>query len=229
MSLALADRLAITELISSHGHLVDDGCLDRLEELFTSDVVYDVTEFGQDPLRGVAAVREAAWALGAANPVAHHVTNVVVSPSPDGEVRVRSKGLGIKADGSCGSVSYDDTVVRTADGWRISHRKVWPRRAPLGLAHTGPADEPEDIGDLLEFLLARVMDDNHAYAYVADTIGGEALLDSHLPMLDLTGQLAREHKEMDSGDPRSAGLAYAIRVLAQSYAEHPDYRRAWRP
>nr|WP_239697747.1 MULTISPECIES: DUF6221 family protein [Streptomyces] len=34
---------------------------------------------------------------------------------------------------------------------------------------------------------------------------------------------------MGSGDPRSAGLAYAIRVLAQSYAEHPDYRRAWRP
>lgn len=131
MSLALADHLAITELVSSHGHLVDDGSLDRLEELFTSDVVYDLTDFGQGPLSGVAAVREAALALGAANPVAHHVTNVVVSVSADGRVRVRSKGLGVKADGSCGSVSYDDTVVRTADGWRISHRKVSPRRTPL--------------------------------------------------------------------------------------------------
>ncbi|WP_443049315.1 DUF6221 family protein [Streptomyces sp. NBC_00316] len=25
------------------------------------------------------------------------------------------------------------------------------------------------------------------------------------------------------------GLTYAIRVLAQSYAEHPAYRREWRP
>ncbi|TWV38549.1 nuclear transport factor 2 family protein [Streptomyces misionensis] len=186
MSLALEDRLAIAELVSSHGHLVDDGCLDRLAELFTVDVVYDLTEFGQEPLHGVAAVREAARALGAANPVAHHVTNVVVSHSPDGRVRVRSKGLGIKADGSCGSVSYDDTLVRTGDGWRISHRKVSPRRAPLGLAHADPAGGREDIDDLLEFLVARIMDDNHAYAYVADTMGAKALLDSHLPMLDLT-------------------------------------------
>ena len=132
MSLALEDRLAITELVSLHGHLVDEGSLDRLEELFTSDVVYDLTDFGQEPLSGVAAIREAAWALGTANPVAHHVTNVVITASADGGVQVRSKGLGIKADGSCGSVSYDDTVVRTADGWRISHRKVLPRRTPLG-------------------------------------------------------------------------------------------------
>ncbi|MFE3515235.1 nuclear transport factor 2 family protein [Streptomyces sp. NPDC059166] len=132
MSLALEDHLAITELISLHGHLVDDGSLDRLEELFIADVVYDLTDFGQEPLRGVAAIREAAWALGAANPVAHHVTNVVLTASADGQVRVRSKGLGIKADGSCGSVSYDDTVVRTADGWRISHRKLSPCRTPLG-------------------------------------------------------------------------------------------------
>ncbi|MGP3989782.1 hypothetical protein [Streptomyces sp. 3N207] len=44
---------------------------------------------------------------------------------------VRSKGLGIMADGSSGSVSYDDVVVRTSDGWRISCRKVSPRRTPL--------------------------------------------------------------------------------------------------
>ncbi|MFE6888199.1 nuclear transport factor 2 family protein [Streptomyces sp. NPDC057694] len=132
MSLALEDRLAITELISLHGHLVDDGDLDRFEELFIADVVYDLTDFGQEPLCGVAAIREAAWALGGANPVAHHVTNVVITASADGQVQVRSKGLGIKADGSCGSVSYDDTVVRTSDGWRISHRKLSPRRTPLG-------------------------------------------------------------------------------------------------
>ncbi|MFF1292342.1 MULTISPECIES: hypothetical protein [unclassified Streptomyces] len=34
-------------------------------------------------------------------------------------------------DGSCGSVTYEDTVVRTGTGWRVSHRKVSPRRVPL--------------------------------------------------------------------------------------------------
>ncbi|MFI6358902.1 nuclear transport factor 2 family protein [Streptomyces sp. NPDC050743] len=131
MALTLEDRFAITELISLHGHLVDEGQLDRLDELFTPDVVYDISDFGRDPLVGVAAIRQAALALGAGNPVAHHVTNVVVRESADGRVRARSKGLGVMADGSCGSATYDDTLVRTSEGWRISHRKLSARRVPL--------------------------------------------------------------------------------------------------
>ncbi|MEV4969826.1 DUF6221 family protein [Streptomyces scopuliridis] len=85
------------------------------------------------------------------------------------------------------------------------------------------------MDDLLEFLRARYEEDNHAYAYVAHTFGSGALLDSHLPMLDLIGMLARDYETMDRSDSRSTGLAYAIRILAQSYAEHSDYREAWRP
>ncbi|WP_460067937.1 DUF6221 family protein [Streptomyces sp. YKOK-I1] len=85
------------------------------------------------------------------------------------------------------------------------------------------------MDDLLKFLRARNEEDNHAYAYAAHTFGGEALLDSHLPMLDLVDMLARNFKVMDPTDSRIAGLGYALRVLAQSYAEHPEYREAWRP
>jgi hypothetical protein len=131
MTLPLEDRLAITELISLHGHLVDDGQLGRFEEVFTSDVVYDLSDYGQGEVTGVAALREAALTLGSGNPVAHHVTNVVIGEALDGRVRVRSKGLGVMTDGSCGSVTYEDTVVRTGTGWRVSHRKVSPRRVPL--------------------------------------------------------------------------------------------------
>ena len=81
------------------------------------------------------------------------------------------------------------------------------------------------MDDLVEFLIARIMDDNHAYAYVV----GEALLNSHLPMLDLVEQLANDYKAMDPSDSRSAGLAYALRVLGQSYAEHSAYQQGWRP
>lgn len=132
MVLSAEDRLAVTELIALHGHLVDDGDLDRTAEVFTPDVVYDLSDFGQDLVTGLASLTEAALARGAANPVAHHVTNVVVTEGSDSQVHARSKGLGVMADGSCGSVTYDDTVVRVDGGWRISYRKVSARRAPLG-------------------------------------------------------------------------------------------------
>lgn len=135
MPLTLEDRIAVTELISMHGHLVDDGRLDRLEELFTPDVVYDLTDFGRGPLVGPAAIREAALALGDGNAVAHHVTDVVVREGADGRVRARCKGLGVRADGTCGSVTYDDILVRTPDGWRISHRVLTARRVPLNGVH----------------------------------------------------------------------------------------------
>ena len=42
----------------------------------------------------------------------------------------QSKGIGIKADGTCGSVTYEDIVVPGEHGWRISHRKIQARKAP---------------------------------------------------------------------------------------------------
>jgi 3-phenylpropionate/cinnamic acid dioxygenase small subunit len=127
----VADRLAIHELIALHGHLMDDGAFDRMGELFTADVVYDVSAFGFGELVGRDAITVAARALGDRNPLGHHVTNIVVTEDPDGTVRVRSKGIGVNADGSTGSVVYDDVVARHPGGWRISYRKVTPRRVPL--------------------------------------------------------------------------------------------------
>ncbi|MFB0620302.1 DUF6221 family protein [Streptomyces sp. AGS-58] len=85
------------------------------------------------------------------------------------------------------------------------------------------------MDDLLKFIHARYEADNHAYAEVAYRFGGKAILDSHLPMLDLIDMLARDCAAMGPTDPRFAGLTYTLRVLAQSYAEHPDYREEWRP
>ncbi|MFE5829441.1 DUF6221 family protein [Streptomyces sp. NPDC056488] len=85
------------------------------------------------------------------------------------------------------------------------------------------------MDDLLKFIHARYEADNHAYAEVAHRFGGDAVLDSHLPMLDLIDTLARDCEAMDPADPRFAGLIYTLRVLAQSYAEHPDYCEEWRP
>src|SRR6266496_2732013 len=138
MALTEPDRIDITDLINRHGHLTDAGALDELSELFTPDITYDVADFGLDALHGTVALREAALAMGAANPVGHHVTDIVITPIDDRSARVRSKGIGIMADGTAGSVVYDDVVTRQPDGWKISYRKVSARRAPLG--GTGPRE-----------------------------------------------------------------------------------------
>ena len=43
--------------------------------------------------------------MGDANPVGHHVTNIVITRIDDRSARVQSKGIGIKADGTAGSVA----------------------------------------------------------------------------------------------------------------------------
>jgi SnoaL-like domain len=125
------DRLALHELIALHGHLFDMGELDRLDELFTDDVVYDIEDLGGGVLRGIAAIREAARSLGDQNPLGHHTTNVTISDLDDDTARVRSKGIGVGTDGTVSTVIYDDVVHRTAQGWRLARRKVRPRQRPL--------------------------------------------------------------------------------------------------
>ncbi|MBF9127863.1 nuclear transport factor 2 family protein [Plantactinospora sp. S1510] len=131
MPLTAADRFAITDLINLHGHLIDSGDFERLFAVFTEDVTYDVTALGGGVLEGLAGAHEAALALGEANPVAHHVTNVVLGETADGVVRALSKGFGVLTDGSIGSVTYEDTIERGQEGWRITHRTVRPRSTPL--------------------------------------------------------------------------------------------------
>lgn len=125
-----ADRIAITDLLSLHGHLVDAG--ESTDELFTPDIEYDVTDLGGGVIVGLAALQEAAEALGDQNPVGHHITNIVLTESGPDEVTARSKGFGVMADGTCGSVTYDDLIIRTPVGWRLRRRRVLARRRPLG-------------------------------------------------------------------------------------------------
>jgi hypothetical protein len=73
------DRQAIGEVLSLHGHLFDGGHLGRLGEIFAPDVVYDMSAVGVGTFEGIETIRSAALQLGAGNPVAHHVTNIVIS------------------------------------------------------------------------------------------------------------------------------------------------------
>lgn len=135
MELTDHDRWSISETIALHGHLFDNGELDRLDELFTSDVVYDLTEVGMDPLRGISEILRAALELGDNNPLAHHVTNITITDVNSTDVRTRCKAIVVMGDGRCGTATYLDTLRRHDGRWRISHRIVKPQRTPLNGAH----------------------------------------------------------------------------------------------
>ncbi|MEO5866724.1 MAG: nuclear transport factor 2 family protein [Sphingomonas sp.] len=131
VTVPLADRLAIHELLALHGHLIDAGELEALDRVLAADARDDVSALGGTVLIGPAACREAALELGDGNPVAHHVTNIVLDAIDADTVAARSKGIGIMRDGRCGSVVYHDIIRRQADGWRIAERTVLPRKQPL--------------------------------------------------------------------------------------------------
>ncbi len=128
MPLTTEDRLAIHELLSRHGHLADDRRSDDLDLLLTPDASYDVTAYGLGVVRGLPALIELFSSAPGDQPVGHHVTNVIVTPDPtlDDRAHVRSKGLSVMADGRAGTVVYEDEVVRTPNGWRVSTRVVVP-------------------------------------------------------------------------------------------------------
>ncbi|MGD9703711.1 MAG: nuclear transport factor 2 family protein [Acidimicrobiia bacterium] len=128
MSLDVADRLAIHELLALYGHLIDERRWDALDQVFTDDLVFDASDFGSEITRSRADLVAIWMRPDTAHPLAHHATNVVVIEDADGTVRVRSKGIGIGVGERVGSVTYDDVVVRTPDGWRMASRRAVLRR-----------------------------------------------------------------------------------------------------
>src|SRR4051812_41784654 len=112
------DQLAIQQLISLYGYIIDERQFSRSHELFTADVRYDVTDFKAGEHVGIDAIVEL-WRATDRHPLAHHATNVVVSRDEDGTTRVESKGIGVLVDGRVGSTVYRDIVVKTTYGWRI--------------------------------------------------------------------------------------------------------------
>jgi SnoaL-like protein len=133
MALSTEDRLSIHELISLHGHLTDDREHEKLHLLFTDDASYDITAYGLGVVQGLDALIELFRQRPGTQPVGHHATNVIVGPggeaTGDDRATVRSKGLAVMADGTAGTVTYDDVVVRTDAGWRIARRTVVPARS----------------------------------------------------------------------------------------------------
>lgn len=118
-----ADRVALYELTALYGHLLDQRRWEDLDLVFTGDLVYE----GLTHTTHSIAEKVALWTSEDGiklHPAAHHITNTVVTEDPDGTVRAICKGIMIRAEVAPVSIIYEDIAVRTAQGWRISHRKA---------------------------------------------------------------------------------------------------------
>jgi hypothetical protein len=129
VTLTADDRLAIYELLGRYGHLIDQRRWDGLvAEVFTEDLVFDATSFGEPVTTSARELIERWSSDESMHPLAHHVTNIVVTEDGDGTVRVQSKAIGVGRKGRVGSATYDDVVVKTAGGWRLRRRVAALRR-----------------------------------------------------------------------------------------------------
>ncbi|MEE4143987.1 MAG: nuclear transport factor 2 family protein [Halieaceae bacterium] len=123
MTLSIEDKIELHELAARYGDIIDDRNWPALETVFTRDAVFEVVDLVR--MEGLAGIRHYMENEGR-HPLAHLITNIHIREEP-GRVMLRCRGIfpisGPEGPGNRVFYgSYYDEAVRTAAGWRISHR-----------------------------------------------------------------------------------------------------------
>ena len=122
----LADRVELHELPGRYGDAIDDRDWERLDQIFTPDGVFDLTDLGVPLLEGLPAIKRF-MDEDAQHPKTHMMTNIYVDETADG-IKLFFRIVAMQSKGLMGTASYYDDVVKTDDGWRVKHRVVTLRR-----------------------------------------------------------------------------------------------------
>lgn len=118
------DREAIRHLMAVYNINGDRGRVDALGGAFAED---GVIEFSGEATQGRAAIVARLSAGGTRNPALtlsrHHLTTSLIELDGD-RATARSYFQVLTNAGLDHHGHYADTLIRTADGWRIAHRSV---------------------------------------------------------------------------------------------------------
>jgi hypothetical protein len=127
MSVNVADRLAVADVIVRYFELVDAKCWDQLDEVFTEDTTARWTP--DSVIEGCDAVAGAMRHMSGSEEIVtyHHIG--AMTPVIDGDtahvvahVRAMHSGRGAREGLFYESLAVQPTdLVRTSAGWRISH------------------------------------------------------------------------------------------------------------
>lgn len=124
--LTAEDRLDIQELCVRCNYCADMADTAGFAGLFTADGVLEVAT---GAVRGQKALRAFIAQHAQSSPgTRHFITNIFVEATDDG-ARVRAYYQSLQGEGHdllriVGLGRYEDSVVRSAQGWRIASRKV---------------------------------------------------------------------------------------------------------
>ena len=153
-TLTATDYLQIEQLVSSYGHALDSGYGkgengEAYANLYTPDASF-AGAVGRDKL----------VVLGKIQPrgpdyVRHYLTNHVIEPTPEG---ARGKEYLVVIDiGENGKPSslflgghYEETYVKTAEGWRMKNRRLFPPRSGPQPEDANPAPRSRVVADRTE-------------------------------------------------------------------------------
>jgi DNA-binding IclR family transcriptional regulator len=118
------DKLAIRELTARYNRAIDEGRAEEWAATFVEDGVFEPSSGGR--YQGTPALVEFARAFASRLSVRHCTTDALVDVEGDRANQTcylllidRSDGIRIMNTGV-----YQDSLVRTPEGWRFVHRKV---------------------------------------------------------------------------------------------------------
>jgi ketosteroid isomerase-like protein len=124
------DRVAIADLLARYADAVDRRDLDALDAVFTADATIDFSAFGGSTGDLAATKQFLAESLGIFRRTQHMMGLPLVTVDGDRATARTTCHNPMLIDNADGTTSvwliglwYDDDLVRTADGWRISHRR----------------------------------------------------------------------------------------------------------
>ena len=121
------DFVELQQLLSRYCHIVDTKAWDQLDQIFAADASVTVVDV-YPTTTGIAELRALYARMN--HPVAHTSSSVIVVESNGATARLASKWVTVRAEGLAGTGVYEDVVVRTPAGWRISERVARPAAAP---------------------------------------------------------------------------------------------------
>jgi ketosteroid isomerase-like protein len=123
-----ADRRAIIDLAVAYGRILDRGDVDELRDLFTDDATAELGGSGQ---KGIDEICDRlSTALAPYVRWEHHLDGHEVAIAGDAATaRCSVHAVHVRPAGESPPVytvagTYEDRLVRTAAGWRISHRSL---------------------------------------------------------------------------------------------------------
>lgn len=129
---AWEDKLAIRELTARYNQAIDEGRVDDWADTFVEDGVFEPSSGGR--FQGRQALAEFARAFSSRFQVRHCTTDAIVEVDGDRATQTcylilldRSDGVKVMNSGV-----YQDTLVRTPEGWRFAHRRVAIDTPPAG-------------------------------------------------------------------------------------------------